>query len=173
MIVTPSWQQPSHPDLIQVISSPAKFGTYTLSLVSLPAGAFFARIDQYHFVQNRSYATVEASPGRHLELDSDLLYINHSCDPALEFDVARMEVRVSRHRQLNKGDELTFFYPSTELQMAQPFDCHCGTPQCRGRIAGASQSEPSQLKDYWLNWHVEEQLARKRYANNMVMATER
>ena len=169
MIVTPSWQQPSHPDLIQVISSPAKFGTYALSLVSLPAGAFFARIDAYHFVNDRSYATVEASRSRHFELDSDLLYVNHSCEPALEFDESLMEVRVSRHRRLNKGDELTFFYPSTELHMAQPFDCHCRRPQCRGRIAGAAQMEPSQLKDYWLNLHVEEQLAKK-YANDVVVA---
>ncbi|KAF7507509.1 hypothetical protein GJ744_010440 [Endocarpon pusillum] len=173
MIVTPSWQQPSHPDLIQVISSPDKFGNFALSLVSLPAGAFFARIDKYHFVNDRSYATVEASQGRHLELDSDLLYVNHSCDPALEFDVTRMEVRVSHHRRLNKGDELTFFYPSTELHMAQPFDCHCRASECKGRIAGAAQMEPSHLDEYWLNQHVQEQLARKNYANDVIVATER
>ena len=33
----------------------------------------------------------------------------------------------------------TFFYPSTEWAMASPFDCHCGSARCLGRIAGASQ----------------------------------
>jgi hypothetical protein len=168
MAVTPTWQQPSHPGLIQVIPSDAEFGIYALSLVSLPAGAFFASIDKYHFVDQRSYATVEASRGRHFDLDSDLLYVNHSCDPALEFDVTRMEVRVSRHRGLKEGDELTFFYPSTELYMAQPFDCNCRGKQCKGRIAGARQMEPAQLKEYWMNQHVEEELT-VNHADDVVM----
>jgi hypothetical protein len=30
------------------------------------------------------------------------------------------------------GQELTFFYPSTEWDMAQGFECICGTATCRG-----------------------------------------
>lgn len=38
----------------------------------------------------------------------------------------RWEVRVSEDGEgLKEGDELTFFYPSTEWSMAQPFDCLC------------------------------------------------
>jgi len=31
---------------------------------------------------------------------------------------------------LKKGDDITFFYPSTEWDMAQGFDCNCGAKVC-------------------------------------------
>lgn len=55
---------------------------------------------------------------------------------------------------LGVGDELTFFYPSTEWLMAQPFTCTCGTPSCRGRISGARDMTPAELEGYWLSGHV-------------------
>jgi hypothetical protein len=36
------------------------------------------------------------------------------------------------------GDELTFFYPSTEWAMAQPFQCFCGANSCLHEIRGAA-----------------------------------
>lgn len=51
-----------------------------------------------------------------------------------------------------------FFYPSTEWHMAQPFDCFCGTPSCRGRIAGARDMPRAQLEGLWLNGHIRELL---------------
>lgn len=51
-----------------------------------------------------------------------------------------------------------FFYPSTEWSMAQPFDCLCGTPSCRGRIAGARDMPPEQLEGVWLNRHIRDLL---------------
>lgn len=63
-----------------------------------------------------------------------------------------------REQGLKEGDELTFFYPSTEWDMAQPFDCLCGASQCRGRITGAKEMKVSVLDDYWLNGHIEELL---------------
>ena len=38
--------------------------------------------------------------------------------------------------------------------MAQPFDCLCGTPSCRGRISGAQDMAESQLRGIWLNGHI-------------------
>ena len=35
------------------------------------------------------------------------------------------------------GDQLTFFYPSTEWKMEQPFTCICGYTKCIGLIEGA------------------------------------
>jgi hypothetical protein len=57
------------------------------------------------------------------------------------------------------GDELTFFYPSTEWSMAQPFNCLCGKPTCRGRISGARDMTEEQLEGMWLNGHIRELLA--------------
>lgn len=57
-------------------------------------------------------------------------------------------------RGLQPGDELTFFYPSTEWRMAQPFACACAAPSCRGRISGAADMTARQLEGYWLSGHV-------------------
>ena len=40
--------------------------------------------------------------------------------------------------------------------MAQPFDCFCGAPTCRGTISGASDMAPAQLEGVWLNGHIRE-----------------
>jgi hypothetical protein len=55
---------------------------------------------------------------------------------------------------LKEGDELTFFYPSTEWTMAQPFECGCGAEECVGQVSGARDMDSSVLERYWLNGHV-------------------
>lgn len=55
---------------------------------------------------------------------------------------------------LSVGDELTFFYPSTEWSMAQGFHCLCGTEQCRGYISGAKDMSKEQLEGIWINAHI-------------------
>ena len=74
-------------------------------------------------------------------------------------------MRVSAERDLKEGDELTFFYPSTEWHMAQPFECLCGNKECRGRITGAKDMDKEVLGEYWLNGHVEELLEEKKAAS--------
>jgi hypothetical protein len=101
---------------------------------------------------------VQVGRAAHVELHSDLLYCNHSCAPTLEFDVARMEVRVARGRELRVGDPLTFWYPSTEWEMAQPFKCTCRSEACKDWISGAGQMAPEVLSEYWLNEHIVEML---------------
>lgn len=59
---------------------------------------------------------------------------------------------------LSVGDELTFFYPSTEWDMAQGFSCFCGTPTCRGTIRGAKNMSSRELEGVWLNPHIRELL---------------
>lgn len=40
--------------------------------------------------------------------------------------------------------------------MAQPFDCNCRTPSCRGRISGAKDMTEEQLNGYWLSRHIQD-----------------
>lgn len=49
--------------------------------------------------------------------------------------------------------------------MAQPFDCLCGTPTCRGRIAGARDMTLAQLDGLWLNGHIRELLEERENPN--------
>ena len=54
------------------------------------------------------------------------------------------------------GEELTFFYPSTEWEMASPFICLCGAPNCIHVVAGARFLPLSTLEQHFLNRHIRE-----------------
>ncbi|KAK6955786.1 hypothetical protein Daesc_003430 [Daldinia eschscholtzii] len=153
--LTPHWDQPSHPDIQEVIINPHEFTSKSLSKISLPPFGLYAKLDfpPCTFAESPSYATVQCGRDKHLDLNSDLLYINHSCEPSLIFDTANMNV-IAGPNGLKPGEELTFFYPSTEWDMAQPFDCLCGKPTCRGRISGAKDMAKAQLEGVWLNGHI-------------------
>lgn len=158
----PSWQQPSHPDRLQVVQGDQPFQSSARSLVALPAGALFAKITTATHVDQTTYTSVADGRNSRIELNSDLVYCNHSCQPSLVFDMTRFEVRVAE-RPLAVGDELTFFYPSTEWTMVQPFQCQCdaGPNRCLGLISGSRDIEPAVLRRYWLNDHVRAPLDEK------------
>ena len=155
----PTWTQPSHPKLIEVIrGDPKEFASWAISRVALPAGSLFTPITAVTPAAAATYASFQIGDGRHIDINSDLVYCNHSCEPSLEFDLDRREVRVARGRALQVGDPLTWFYPSAEWEMAQPFECLCGAPQCLGRIGGASHISTQKLRGYWLNRHIADKI---------------
>jgi hypothetical protein len=51
---------------------------------------------------------------------------------------------------IKPGDEFTFFYPSTEWFMAEPFNCLCGEANCIGVIKGAKELSNDLLLQYRL-----------------------
>ncbi|PNH39407.1 hypothetical protein VD0004_g7490 [Verticillium dahliae] len=165
--LTPHWTQPSHPDVQEVIkASETEFLTKSLSKVALPPFAVFSKMSfpPCTLADKPTYATVQCGKDKHLDLNSDMLYINHSCDPSLIFDTGNLNILVGP-KGLQPGDELTFFYPSTEWSMAQPFDCFCGAPTCRGTISGARDMTDAQLDGLWLNGHIRELLDERRRSN--------
>ncbi|KAF2455604.1 galactose-proton symport [Lineolata rhizophorae] len=149
--------------LMRVERSPKAFGSRLVSLVSLPAGSRLCAMDAAT-PGRKAYSSVQVSRTQHVELNSDLVYCNHSCAPSLEFDTARREVRVARARDLRAGDPLTFFYPSSEWDMAQPFECNCGAGEgvCLGWVCGAKALDEEVLERYWLNAHIVEMLEERR-----------
>ena len=153
--------------LLRVNKSEKAFGTSVTSLVSRPPGALFARITGSTPTDTDTYATVQSGRNTRIDLNSDLVYVNHSCQPSLVFDMARFEVRVVEDHPLRVGDDLTFFYPSSEWKMAQPFDCRCGAKKCLGRIEGAATMEESVLRLYWLNDHIEELLRERKRSSKL------
>ncbi|KAB5582510.1 hypothetical protein GE09DRAFT_1211153 [Coniochaeta sp. 2T2.1] len=153
--LTPTWTRPSHPDIQEVIISDSGFTSKSLSKISVAPFGLYAKMSFPPCTEadNPTYATVQFGRDEHLNLNSDLLYINHSCEPSLIFDTANFEV-IAGPKGLKPGEELTFFYPSTEWSMDQPFDCLCGTPTCRGRISGAKDMTDAQLAGLWINGHI-------------------
>ncbi|EGY19965.1 uncharacterized protein VDAG_01981 [Verticillium dahliae VdLs.17] len=84
--LTPHWTQPSHPDVQEVIkASETEFLTKSLSKVALPPFAVFSKMSfpPCTLADKPTYATVQCGKDKHLDLNSDMLYINHSCDPSL------------------------------------------------------------------------------------------
>lgn len=154
---TPKETPPTHPGKLHVHRSSKPFASGAISQVALPAGSLFTPITGTTSA-HKAYTSVQTGRDSHIELNSDLVYCNHSCAPTLDFDMHKMEVRVVAGRDLQVGDPLTFFYPSSEWEMDQAFQCMCGAESCRGYIQGAKGMSREQLKGYWLNPHVRELL---------------
>jgi D-alanine-D-alanine ligase len=57
---------------------------------------------------------------------------NHSCDPNSAFD----GLNVLAIKTILKGEELTLDYAQFLDENMQPFDCQCGSSNCRGEISG-------------------------------------
>ena len=101
-----------------------------------------------------SYLTVQLGDTKHIMLSPAYLqYINHSCNPNCFFDTTSLMVVALR--DIACEEELSFFYPSSEWDMSQPFVCNCGSRQCLGIIQGAKYLSPQQALAYRLNVYIE------------------
>jgi hypothetical protein len=105
--------------------------------IAIRQGDIFASFEAAEIHATPNKYTVQVGDEIHIILQPEYLqYINHSCDPNVFFDTTSMQL--SALRNITVGDELTFFYPSTEFAMASPFNCFCESQNCLHRIQGAS-----------------------------------
>lgn len=104
-----------------------------------------------------NYLTVQTGIDTHITLEPEFLqYSNHSCNPNIFFDTKAMQVIALKHIEPN--EELCFFYPSTEIDMAQPFLCYCGSKSCLQNIRGAKYIPAGVLARYRLTEFIKEQV---------------
>ena len=104
--------------------------------------------------------TVQIDESKHITLVPEVLqYVNHSCSPTAFFDTTSMELICLK--EIQPGDEITFFYPSTEWEMAEPFTCNCGSPACLEVINGASSLPVEILETYKLTDFIREMIRRR------------
>lgn len=99
--------------------------------------------------------TVQIGRDKHTHVGK-LAALNHSCDPNVILDTENMEMVAAR--DIEKGEELFFFYPSTEWQMDAPFICLCGSTNCINVVAGARFLPLSTLERHYLNPHIREEM---------------
>ena len=99
--------------------------------------------------------TVQIGRERHTHVGK-LAALNHSCDPNVILDTTNM--RMVARRDIAKGEELSFFYPSTEWEMDAPFICLCGSSNCIHVVAGARFLSLSTLENHYLNEHIREMM---------------
>jgi SET domain len=104
-----------------------------------------------------TYITVQRGEKEHLTLQPALLQrCNHSCHPNGFFDTDAMNFIAIA--PVHAGEELTFFYPSSEWKMAQAFECCCGAAGCLGKIEGAYCLPDTLLAQYRLTAFIRKQV---------------
>ncbi|MGH2553606.1 MAG: SET domain-containing protein-lysine N-methyltransferase [Chitinophagaceae bacterium] len=107
-----------------------------------------------------TYLTIQLGENKHITFDPEFLqYINHSCDPNVFFDTTAMHLVALK--DLENEEEMTFFYPSTEWKMAQPFNCYCGHENCLGKIRGATFLPKEAQEKYRFTDFIQQKLARR------------
>lgn len=80
--------------------------------------------------------SIQFGPNIHINThENPISATNHSCDPntAIKLSVG-IGARLVAWKCIAAGEELTFDYKCTEERLAEPFDCLCGSKNCRGRI---------------------------------------
>lgn len=103
--------------------------------------------------------TVQTGENKHIILSPLYLeYVNHSCEPNCYFDTTKFQFICLR--DIHRGEEFTFFYPSTEWDMEEPFDCQCQTKSCLGEIQGARYLPEESIKHYRFSDFITAKLAK-------------
>ena len=126
------------------------------SLVSKRAytkGELICEIPTEKIVNKANRYTVQIGRDRHTDVGK-LAALNHSCDPNVILDTEHLQMYGCC--DIAKGDELSFFYPSTEWEMDAPFICLCGASNCIHVVAGARFLPLSTLEHHYLNTHIRE-----------------
>lgn len=105
--------RPTHPSLVQVVFNNGSYNSHLISLQNFAKGDLITPFAPHaDFAKQKSYSTVQTGEKTHIELNSDLLYCNHSCDPNVAFVIGNAEDKSSwkarAEKDIKKGDILTF-----------------------------------------------------------------
>jgi hypothetical protein len=138
--------------MLKIINDDNNYGSRLVANEDFLSGDVIHRIKGCRITDRPNYQTIQVGPSRHIEEPWVISHLNHSCQPNTLVDVGRMEVIAAR--DIAEGEELTFFYPSTEWEMARPFICLCGEAQCVRLAAGAKYLSADILNRYFINQHV-------------------
>ncbi|KAI8074684.1 hypothetical protein BC940DRAFT_288835 [Gongronella butleri] len=148
-------EQPTHPGLFKVVQqgTPEQFSSKLVADNDYKKGDVVVALKGLTPGVKR-YSSVQVSRDEHVELNSDLVFMNHSCDPSMHMDVDRMAIVALK--DIKAGDEMTFFYPSTEWDMQQPFACWCGASKCIEMVRGAKHIPAKTLESFVLSNHIKQ-----------------
>ena len=65
--------------------------------------------------------------------------VNHSCSPNCGMSGQTLVVAM---RDIAPGEELTYDYAMSDGSPYDEFECHCGRPECRGKVTGSDWMRP-------------------------------
>lgn len=99
------------------------------------------------------------APRSAAEVESNILCLNHSCDPNVG---VRGQITFVAMRDIGGGEELTIDYAMIDGDPAERMACQCGAAACRGTITGDDWRRPELRHRYtgYFSRYLEERLAR-------------
>lgn len=130
-------------------------GIYNLVLVAIEfikKDTLVFKIKDYESSNKPTRYTIQVAKNKHITEHTIISNLNHSCDPNVRIETDLLSI--FSNRDINPGEELTFFYPSTEWEMKEPFKCQCNSKKCLDYIAGAKFLPFEVLDSYFLNKHI-------------------
>jgi len=142
--------------MLKIENGDSAYGARLVTDESYICGQLIHHITQYHVTNRPTYQTIQTGQHTHIEELGILAYLNHSCEPNTIVDTAALTVTAAR--DITPGEDLNFFYPSTEWEMDRPFICQCGEQQCVRLVAGAKYLSIDALSRYFFNDHIREML---------------
>ena len=83
-------------------------------------------------------------PVRAEERQDAMMYLNHACEPNV---VVRGQIVFVALRNIEKGEELTFDYATTDDDDWE-MECRCGAAACRRLVTGQDRKQPDVQKKY-------------------------
>lgn len=72
-------------------------------------------------------------------------HFNHSCDPNAGF---LGQIGLVAMRDIAPGEEVCFDYAMCDSSPYDEFECHCGSPHCRGYVRGDDWKRPELWERY-------------------------
>jgi len=142
--------------MLKIENGASAYGARLVTDEPYRCGQLIHPIAQYRVTDWPTYQTIQVGPHSHIEELGIPAYLNHSCDPNTIVDTTALTVTAAC--DIAPGEELSFFYPSTEWEMDRPFICLCGTQQCIRLVAGAKYLSADTLSRHFVNDHIREML---------------
>ncbi|KAF9967683.1 hypothetical protein BGZ70_008661 [Mortierella alpina] len=147
--------KPTHPGLFEVVYAEGDYNSKLVACKPYAKGEVLCKVEGIT-PGPKKYTSVQIGKTEHIELNSDLVFMNHSCNPTVSLDTDTMTVVAVV--DLKEGDNLTFFYPSSAWEMDQPFPCWCGAELCVKNIQGAKFLSKETMSRYFVTKHIQELL---------------
>lgn len=159
-LTTPAYRAISNHVIAEVRQKIVNEQNALFALRSYQPGDIIAKFSAGTISAEPTYLTVQVGIGKHITLQPEFLqYINHSCNPNVFFDTTTMQLVALK--ELAEEEEMTFFYPSTEWEMTQSFNCYCGSHSCLGQIKGAAYLSKETAGQYRFTDFIQQQLAKR------------
>jgi len=120
--------------MYSIISHPKLTGQMALAAsIVIESGFVLLDVSKLSRIPRNNRHALTIAEGQYLDtVGTDVMYLDHSCQPNLIFELETLKFITKR--QIAVGEILSFDYTLTELEISSPFDCVCGYENCQGRV---------------------------------------